>query len=365
MRDTAALHGSLAHLVEDTEDLPMLAPVNRRLSWDRIHELSQAPRHQAKFDPDHRLITRVRRTAAVQRGTRMKKIFTAAQLPGYLAGRLISGFCYRSADLADLHTAADLTVLTGTQPAPGTTADLIFVLRWRATDPIDYHIPFTTPVDDLAVYAGLAGIPPHERVGPPVLGTGFAPSRQHLVPEFVTADFADLPLPANATIVAHTADGGEVPLYSYLPEQRAWLRLFGPQRRGLLAGIPGLQLDQEYVATSPDAAPPTTRLIGHYRGELYDAVADPPHEFRVLSRGRANHFLMETLARRTCRTIWRGVACTVIRAEGDFLRVRLCRPDAQSIVTLGAQCVDRGVYEAWAPLAECRDLRETETRYVL
>ncbi|GAA1746364.1 hypothetical protein [Luedemannella helvata] len=365
MRDTAAPHGSMAHLIENTEDLPLLAPVTRQLSWDRIHELSQAPRHVAGGDPDHRLITSVRRTAAVQRGTRMKKIFMAAQLPGYLAGRLISGFCYRSADLADLRTAAELTVLTGTQPAPGTTTDVVFVLRWRATDPIDYHIPFTTPVDDLAAYPGLAAIPPHERVGPPVLGTGFAPSRHHLVPEFVTADLADLPLPANATIVAHTAEGTEVPLYSYLPEQRAWLRLFGPQWRGLLAGIPGVQPDQEYVATATDPAAPTTRLVGRYQGELYDAVADPPHEFRVLARGRAPHFRMETLARRTSRTVWRGTACTVVRAEGDWLRVRLCRPDAQTIPNLGAQCVDRGVYEAWAPLAECADLRETETRYIL
>lgn len=366
-RDTAASQDARPlrdAIIDDTEDMPLLAPVTRQLSWDRIHELSQTSRNGAAADPELRLITRVRRTAAVHRGTRMKKIFTAPQLAGYLAGRLISGFCYRASDLSELRTAAELSVLTGAQPAPGAAQDVVFALRWRATDPVDYHIPFTAPVDDLATYPGLAGIPPHERIGPPVLGTGFAPSRQHLIPEFVTADFADLPMPANSTIVAHTATGDEVPLYSYLPEQRAWLRLFGPQWRGLLAGA-GIQAEQEYVATTTDAVAPTTRLVGHFQGELYDAVADPPHEFRVLARGRAPHYLMETLARRTCRTIWRGAACTVVRAEGDWLRLRLSRPDAQSVLDLGAQCVERGVYEAWAPLPEAVDLRETETRYPL
>ncbi|GAA1829914.1 hypothetical protein GCM10009682_55910 [Luedemannella flava] len=366
-REMAPPRAVLPHVLDDNDDTPLLAPVTRQLSWERVHELSQTPRHHAGTGPDaeQRLITRVRRTATVQRGTRMKKIFTAAQLPGFLAGRLISGFCYRSTDLADLRTAADLSILTGAQPAPGAAHDVVFVLRWRATDPIDYDIPFAAPVDDLPAYPGLTNIPPHERIGPPVLGTGFAPSRQHLIPEFVTTDLADLPLPANSTIVAHTAAGDEVPLYSYLPEQRAWLRLFGPQWRNLLAGAPGLQIDQEYVATNTDAAAPTTRLVGHFHGELYDALADPPHEFRVLARGRAPHFLLETLARRTCRATWRGVPCTVVRTEGDWLRLRISHPDAQSILDLGAQCVERGIYEVWAPLSECADLHETETPYPL
>lgn len=378
MRDTASpLWGPTAPVrdatpsaIDDGEDTPLLAPVDRRMSWERIHELSQAPRHNGALgltavDADHRLIARVRRTATVARGTRMKKIFTAPQLAGYLAGRLLSGFCYRASDLAELRTATELSVLTGATPAPSATHDVVFALRWRATDPLDYHIPFTAPVDDLAAYPGLAAIPPHERIGPPVLGTGFAPSRQHLIPEFVTADLADLPLPASSTIVAYTADGEEVPLYSYLPEQRAWLRLFGPQWRGLLAGATGVPVEQEYVATTTDAVAPTTRLVGHYQGELYDAVADPPHEFRVLARGRAPRFMVQTLARRTVRATWRGVGCTVVRTEGDWLRLRLSRPDAQTILELGAQCVERGVYEAWAPLAEAPDIRETETHYVV
>jgi hypothetical protein len=353
-------------VLEDPEDTPLLAPVSRQLSWTRIHELSQGPRHgdgraASEVDADHRLITRVRRSATIRRGTRMKKIITAQQLAGYLAGRLISGFCHRAGDLAELRTAAELSVLTG---APGTPQDVVFALRWRAVDAIDYHIPFTAPVDDVPAYPGLSGIPPHERVGPAVLGTGFAPSRQHLIPEFVTAEFADLPLPANSTIVAHTADGDEVPLYSYLPEQRAWLRLFGPQWRTLLAGVPGIAVEQEYIATAADAAP-ATRLVGQFQGGLYDAVADPPHEFRVLARGRAFRYLLETMARRTSRTTWRGVPCTVVRAEGDWMRLRLCRPDAQALVDLGAQCVERGVYEAWAPVSEVPGLTETEIPYVL
>ena len=202
-------------------EAPLLMPVSRALDWATLHRMSQRPVEAGS------VVEAVRRAATVRRGTRMVKPLTAAQVVGHLRGWLPSGFCYREYDVAHLRTPADLNVLLGED------ADTAFALRWRAMDAGDYEIP---TVD---TYPGLVRMPPHERAGPPVIGSGFAPAQRHLVPEFVTADLADLPLPAGASLVAYTSDGTEVTLYSYLPEQRVWTRMCGPQWRHLLAGVPG------------------------------------------------------------------------------------------------------------------------------
>ena len=195
-----------------------------------------------------------------------------------------------------------------------------------------------------------------------MLGTGFAPSSQFLVPEFVTTDLSDLPLPVNTMLVAHTADGEMVPLYSYLPEQRAWLRLFGAKWRHLVAALPEIPPDQEYLQIAVRDTGASPRLVGRYLGDEHDAIADPPHEFRVAAKGMGVRFKVTDLVRRVPYAVWRGVTCTVVHGERDWLRLRLCRPDVQNIHTLGAQCIERGSYEVWAPAGEV-DVRQVDTRY--
>ena len=163
-------------------------------------------------------------------------------------------------------------------------------------------------------------------------------------------------------LVAYTADGEMVPLYSYLPEQRAWLRLFGARRRHLVAALPEIPPDQEYVQIATRDGHPGPRLVGRFLGEEHDAIADPPHEFRVAAKGMGVRFVVQDLVRRVPYAVWRGVTCTVVHGERDWLRLRLCRPDAQNIHALGAQCMERGSYEVWAPAAEV-DVRDTDTRY--
>jgi hypothetical protein len=335
--------------IADVVDQPLMAPVTPALSWSWVHSLTQTPPDRRR-PAEAEVVAQIRRSATVQRGTRMMKLLNGRQLGAHLGGRLVNGFCYRAYDLAGLHTAAELALLT-TDVAGVVGEPVVFALRWRAVDPIDYAVPFSLPVDELPAFPGLAGIRPHERVGPPVLGTGFAPSSHHVIPEFITSDFADLPMAATSSIAAYTADGTEVLLYQYLPEQRAWVRMFGPQWRHLFAGLPELATDQEYVPVNPDRTVGTT-LVGTYQGEMYEAVADPPHEFRVLARVRAARYPVNQLARRVWYASWRGVTCTVVRAEGDWLRLRLCRPDGQNTIALAAQCAERGVYEVWAPSAE-------------
>jgi hypothetical protein len=346
----------------DLVEQPLMAPVNPRLSWSWVHNLTQTPpdrRHPAEAQ----LVARIRRTAPIQRGTRMTKLLSGRQVGSFLRGRLISGFCHRTYDLAELRTADELALLTTDGAAAVNAEPVVFGLRWRAVDPSDYAIPFSVPVDDLPIFEGLVSMRPHERVGPPVLGTGFAPSNKHVVPEFITADFADIPLTANTSIAAYTADGTEVMCYQYLPEQRAWTRMFGPQWRHLFAGSPDVATDQEYVAVSPDKQV-GARLIGSYQEDVFEAVADPPHEYRVLARVRAARYPVEEMARRVWYAHWRGASFTVVRGEGDWLRLRLCRPDERNTTVLAAQCVERGVYELWAPLADV-ELREVDYEYDL
>jgi hypothetical protein len=329
---------------------PLLSvPVSRGVSWPAVHRLSQSPRATTS-----ELLASIRDSAAVRRGTRMVKVLSGRQLAGHLHGWLPQGFCYRECDIAHLRTPAELSVLRSDGEV-GDAGEVIFALRWRAIDPLDYETPYVEEYD------GLVRMPPRDRLGPPVLGTGFAPSGNHLIPEFITAGLSDLPYPAFAELLGYTTDGTEVVLYSYLPEQRAWTRLSGPQWRHLFASVPGVAPEQEYFPVPPAPG----RLVGRYRGEEYEAVADPPGEFRVLAKTRAARYAVETLSRRTPCGIWRGVPCTITRAENGWLRLRLLRPGGEAVAATGASCIERGIYEVWAPGAEVADQYPVEVRYQL
>jgi hypothetical protein len=234
--------------------------------------------------------------------------------------------------------------------------DVAFALRWRAVDPLDYEIPMGT------VQSGLSALPAHSRIGPMVLGTGFTPSTEELVPEFVTAGFADLPMPANAQLLAYVPGGEEVVLYTYQPEQHGWLRLAGPRWRHLLEGVPGVSPDREYVPCSDSGA---SRLVGQAGANEYEAVADPPGEFRVRALTRAARYPVTTLSRRAERATWRGVSCWVLQRDDSWARLRLIAPDADSLNATGARCYERGVYESWAPLRELVDHHISDIPYVL
>ncbi|GII21250.1 hypothetical protein [Planosporangium mesophilum] len=328
-------------------DRPLRMPVSRALDWAGLHRLSQQPAAA------NSAVAAIRRSATIRSGSRMVKVLSARQLVGYLHGWLPSGFCYREYDVAHLRTPAELGVLLGDGSEPDEVA---FVLRWRAVDPCDYSVPL---VD---AYAGLVSIPPRDRLGPPVIGSGFAPASRHLIPEFVTADLADLPLTANASLAAFTPDGTEVTLYTYLAEQRGWTRMWGPQWRDLLLKLadafPG---DQEYFPVPP--AP--TRFVGRFRDGHYDAIADPPGEFRLAAKTRAARLPVESIARRTGYARWRDALCTIVRSEGGWVRVRPCRPCPETVARLGAQCIERGVFETWAPTSELVDAREIDIEYPL
>ena len=174
----------------------------------------------------------------------MVKVLSARQLAGHLHGWLPQGFCYREYDVAHLRTPVDLGVLRSDGDDSGDD-QVIFALRWRAIDPLDYEIPF------VADFHGLVRMPPRDRIGPPVLGTGFAPS-------------------------------------------------------------------------------------GH----------------------QAARYQVEALG-------WRGVTCTLIREDGGWQRLRLARPDGDAVAKLGAGCVERGIYEVWAPRAETTQTRGLDTWYAL
>ena len=338
--------GEDSELVSDPLDPPLMAPLRRDLSWQQVQLMSQSVAYVD--DPGLR---RIRETAAIRRGTRMTKVLSAAQVAGHLGGWLPHGFCYRACDLAHLREPEQLTLLRSDGVADPNVA---YALRWRATDPIDYEIPASP------AHPGLAALPGHSRVGAMVLGTGFTPSADDLIPEYVTAGFADLPLPANAQLLAYVPGGDEVVLYTYQPEQHGWLRLAGPRWRGLLDDLPGVSPDREYV---PCTAAGSARLVGRVGEQEYEAVADPPGEFRVRALTRAARYPVQTLSRRAEQAVWRGAACWVLQRDETWARLRLLRPDADSISATGARCYERGVYEAWAPVGELADHHIADIAY--
>lgn len=327
-------------------DSPLIAPLHRALSWPTIYRMTQSATAAA-----HPVLHAIRGSAVIVRGTRMMKILSGRQLAGYLRGWLPFGFCHREYDIAHLRTPAELGVLRG----DGTAGpdDVVFALRWRAVDPADYEVPLR------ATHEGLTRLSPHDRLGPPVLGTGFAPSGQHVIPEFVTAELLDLPMPMHAELVAFTGDGTEVLLYRYLAEQRAWGRLAGRQWYRLLDGVEGVAADQEYFPVPPAQ----TQLVGVYRGRPYEAMADPPDAFWLLAKVRALRHAVATPSRRNPVATWRGTPVAIVRDEGDWLRVRLMRPEPETVARIGAACAERGIYEAWAPAAELVDHGDIVTGY--
>jgi len=322
----------------DPLEPPLTAPLRRDLDWANVQRMSQSAEHRE--DP---ILRHIRSTAGIRRGTRMTKILSAAQVAGHLAGRQPYGFCYRAADIAHVTRPADLALLRTDGAAH---AEVAFALRWRAVDAEDYEVPGGP------AQPGLAVLPSHLRVGALIIGTGFTPSTDDLIPEWITAGFADLPIPANTQLLAYPADGEEVLLYVYQAEQHAWLRLAGPRWRHLLSGLPGVNPDQEFV---PCAERGSGRLVGWINDHEYDAVADPPHEFRVRALIRAARYPVSSLSRRAEQALWRGVPAWVLQRDGRWARLRLIRPDADHIAVTGARCSERGVYEAWAPLPELAD----------
>ncbi|MEV6298093.1 hypothetical protein AB0M02_01670 [Actinoplanes sp. NPDC051861] len=340
--------GEDSELGTDPLDPPLMAPLRRDLSWPQVQLMAQSAGYR-----DDAELRRIRATAAVKRGTRMTKVLSAAQVAGHLGGWLPYGFCYRSCDIAHLREPEQLTLLRADGAADENVA---FALRWRATDPQDYEVP-ANPAQP-----GLAALPAHSRIGAMVLGTGFTPSTDDLIPEYITTAFADLPLAANAQLLAHMPGGEEVILYSYQPEQNGWLRLAGPRWRGLLGEIPGVSPDREYV---PCTTSSTAKLVGLINGKEYEAVADPPGEFRVRALTRAARYPVETLSRRAEQALWRRVPCWVLQRDESWARLRLLRPDVDSINLTGARCYERGVYEVWAPVGELADHHIADLAYQL
>ena len=331
----------------DADDPPLTAPLDRAVGWAEIQRMSQSAGYR-----DDPYLHAIRATARARRGTRMVKVLSPTQLAGHLHGWLPYGFCYRARDIAHLRTPEQLSVLHTDDAGAGPVA---YALRWRAVDPADYETPMG------AVQAGLTTLPAHSRVGPLVLGTGFTPADDDLIPEFVTAGVTDLPLPANAQLVAYTSDGDEVVLYAYQPEQRGWSRLAGPRWRHLLTGLAGVNPDQEYVS-APDAT--SSRLFGTAGGREYEAIADPP-DFRVRALTRAARRPVSTLSRRSELAEWRGTTCWVLQRDPQWARLRLTAPDADTVSAAGARCYERGVYEMWAPTAELADHRVMDLPYAI
>jgi hypothetical protein len=332
----------------DPLEPPLSAPLRRDLGWAQVQRMSQSAAHR-----DDPTLRRIRATAAIRRGTRMLKVLSAAQVSGHLGGWLPYGFCYRACDIAHLHDPRDLALL---RTDGATDTEVAYALRWRAVDPLDYEVP-SGPAQP-----GLAMLPAHSRVGAMVLGTGFGPSTDELIPEFVTAGFADLPMPANAQLIAYVPGGEEVVLYSYQPEQHGWLRLAGPRWRALLDNLPGVSPDREYV---PCTTPGSAKLVGLIKDREYEAVADPPAEFRVRALTRAARYPVSTLSRRAEQAMWRGVPCWVLQRDEAWARLRLVRPDGDGLAQTGARCYERGVYESWAPLGELVDHHIADIPYML
>ncbi|GAA1577642.1 hypothetical protein GCM10009827_119280 [Dactylosporangium maewongense] len=304
-------------------------PLIRALDWTRLHQASQTT--ASNTDP---LLRHIRASIQIRTGTRMMRVLSANQVAACLHGQwLPHGFCYREYDVAHLRAANDLSIIGSRNETPDSP---VYVLRWPAEYAEDFHVPTAD------TYPGLLEIAPADRVGPPVLGTGFTPSGQHLIPEYVTADLADLHLPAYAEIIAYTTNGTEVPLYSYTPKPAGWALVAGGKFRHLLEPLPGIDLYQQHHPT------PTT--VAWPPAHLGDGAPEP-------TAGTPG-----TAYRRTFGT-FRDARCHLLQTDRQWQRIRLLRPDPSAIFRLGMNCLERGIYETWAQIDEMTEISSSQTHH--
>lgn len=328
---------------------PLAIPVMPGVDAATVHRYSQNPR----IGPAERaLVSAVRATAFVTAGTRMVKPLSRHQVARQLTSApVVSGVCFREFDVAHLRTPDDRVVLSGD---PDDARDTSFALRWKAICACDYQST------EAANFPGLVSVPGRERRGSMILGTGFLPSGTHLIPEFATAAFADLPLTARAEILAYTPDGGEISLFQYQPQTNVWDRMAGARHRDLVNRIPGLETGRALFRTNPSVH---AGLMGDHEGERVPVTADPGHGFSVYARGATSRSPVTRPQRFFTRARWRDIDVLALGRNEDWVRVRLSQPDLESIMATDATCVERGLYECWAPLAELENPRMVVVDY--
>lgn len=277
--------------VSVADDRSLMVPLAPGIDLEYVRRLTQTPH----LDPAARvLLERVRRSASLIPGDVLERPLTAAQIARILETAAVpGGFCYRRRDTAHLRTPVARSALGGeTEP----NDPWVFALRWQVVDPTAYHAPLAPE------YEGLTAMPSSDRRGMPVLGTGFAISNSHLLPEYVTADLSDQPLPEGAQIVAYTEQGIECALFVYGNQQWA------PQTLERRVDIPGVE------------------------------------------QGRAHQ--VRRVLREATRVVWKGVSGSLVDADDDWARFRLSRPSPDVLSRTGAESVRRGVYEKWVERAE-------------
>lgn len=330
---------------------PVSVPVMPGADFRTVHQYSQNPRIGVA---ERALVAAVRATAFVTAGTRMVKPLNRQQVARQLsAPPLVSGVCFREFDVAHLRTPNDRVVLAGD---PDNNADVAYALRWRAIAACDYAST------EAANFPGLVNMPGRERRGSMILGTGFLPSGSHLIPEFTTANLADLPLTARAEILAYTPGGTEISLFQYQPQTNVWDRVAGARHRDLISRIPGMENGRALFRVDPSVH---AGLLGEHEGERVPVTADPGHGFGAYVRGAMSRSPVTNAARFYTRARWRDVDMLVLGRNEDWVRLRLEHPDVESAMATGAACVERAVYECWAPRAELENPRTVTVEYPL
>ncbi|WP_025272597.1 hypothetical protein [Haloglycomyces albus] len=330
-------------------DVPLSLPIHSHTDSVTLQNLTQKVNLTA---PERDLVRNVRSTARVRRGTRMMKPMSAAQVSRQLnSAATVSGICFREFDTAHLRLPEQRQALAGD---PDIGATISYALRWNAVSETDY-VP-----TDVTTFPGLPGLRSRERRGALIVGTGFLPSPTELVPEFATADFAEIPLTSGAEIVAYTGQGEEVPLFQYQATSGTWERMAGSQWRRLLGGIPGNTGNRTRFFVEPN---PWSGLVAVHEGRQVAAIADlgfgrnrfDNDVFVTFLPGNTTPTTVAAPQRFYVKATWKGVDCVVVDNRDEWLRLRLVQPNMNDFAQLNVNAVERGVYERWAHSGEVVD----------
>ena len=333
------------------------------------HELRRDPRAEpdaATLGRRPPTIATIRRTATIRRGTRMIKLLSARQfsalparppaervlLPRVRPGRSCARRPTWRCSLGDAHHRPD----RGEPSCSGCAG----ARSTRSTTTSRSRLQ----VGDLPAYAGLTAISPHDRLGPPVLGTGFAPepappgarvrhrrpgrpadARRHLAGRVHAGRHRGEPLPLHARAAGLDPD--------VRPAASATC----------CAGLPEISIEQEYVQMH-DRPHRRVHLARSVPGR--DVRGDGRPAARVPGAGQGPGRPLPgrvacpagpgTSPGAASPAPWSGS-----RATGA--RLRLCRPDRGTASTSGRSASSAACTRPGRPRARSAPVRDVDQTY--
>jgi hypothetical protein len=303
------------------------------------------------------------RPAGIGPDTPMQKVVHPDAVDLYLSNTTIpqrfepsrtAGFCSRFQDITE-RTASGVAESYGLDLIPGWPwGDAVHVLRFYAYNTALFTTPFGGNVPEGAERMGTGVVLP-----PPFLGTGYTPSRRHVIPEYFMR-LAELP--AGTEMYRINSDGTEDRVGRYVNRRVGWVPFGRPvastsekdaqawtaARHGLAVRYQGQEFDADF---GPQPGQVTLLpLPGDTAPDDFEERAGERSKTVLDSQCEELRFL-----RQLCT--WRDTRFELIHSTSDRAVLHYPAANYQQAERLGLTEVDYRLWRAVVPRNELTDLQ--------